>query len=126
MRLDLLQNRSSNPFGMPDMMYGSKPTDDGNFLFTDEKGDLQSSRFCPRVVPARRGTLVLWLVGTSPTKSGVAQGDGAGERRGSLSQGKQAASTRNHPHRDLFRQVPSPARRLSLSLATLQKPAYIP
>ena len=33
----LLENKSRNQFGMPEMMYGSKPTDDGNFLFTDEE-----------------------------------------------------------------------------------------
>jgi hypothetical protein len=33
----LLENRSRNPFGKPEMLYGSKPTDNGHFLFTDEE-----------------------------------------------------------------------------------------
>ncbi len=33
----LVENRSKNIFGMPEMMYGSKPTDGGHFLFTDQE-----------------------------------------------------------------------------------------
>jgi hypothetical protein len=74
----LLENRSTNLCGMPDMMYGSKPTDGGHFLFTDEEKDAflndepGAVRFVKPFISAHEylhgeKRWVLWLVNAKPS-----------------------------------------------------------
>ncbi|MEO6079362.1 MAG: DNA methyltransferase [Steroidobacteraceae bacterium] len=116
----LIQNRSQNPFGVPDMMYGSKPTDDGNFLFTDEekitflREEPGASKFVKPFLSAHeylhgKGRWVLWLVGARPEEiralPKVLERVEAVDR---FRKASKAASTRDYPHAALFRQVTQP------------------
>jgi hypothetical protein len=116
----LIQNRSHNPFGMPDMMYGSKPTDDGNFLFTDEekiaflREEPKAAKFVKPFMSAHEylhgeRRWVLWLVDAKPEEiralPKVLERVNAVDR---FRKESKAASTRNYPHPTLFRQVTQP------------------
>lgn len=116
----LLENRSRNPAGMPEMKYGSKPTDGGNFFFTDEEKALflsQEPDAEPYVKPfigAREyfngvPRWTLWLVGASPTDlkklptlmARVKEID-------TFRKASKAKSTREYPYPMLYRQVTQP------------------
>jgi hypothetical protein len=116
----LLENRNVSMCGMPEMMYGSKPTDDGNFLFTD----VEKQAFL-REEPGARPYIkpfisaheflhgekrwVLWLVGAEPAAlkalPAVLERVDAVRR---FRKASKAASTRDYPYPSLFRQVTQP------------------
>jgi hypothetical protein len=116
----LLENRSTNAFGMPEMMYGSKPTDGGHFLFDDaEKNAFVDAEpdAQPYVKPfigaheylhgERRWAL--WLVGADPAK--LKKLPKVMERIEAVARfrkASKAASTRDYPYPTLFRQVTQP------------------
>ncbi|WDJ04738.1 class I SAM-dependent DNA methyltransferase [Xanthomonas campestris] len=116
----LLENRSKNPFGKPEMMYGSKPTDDGNFLFTDsEKGAFLAAE--PRAAKYIKPFLgaheylhnekrwVLWLVGVSPAEIlALPMVQSRVKAVAAFRRASKAASTRDYSHPTLFRQVTQP------------------
>ncbi len=116
----LLENRSKNPFGMPEMMYGSKPTDDGNYLLTDDekiellKNEPAAAEFIKPFISAHEylhgiKRWVIWLVNADPTKLKslplIMSRIKAVE---SFRKASKAPSTRNYPHHTLFRQVTQP------------------
>ena len=117
----LLQNRSSNPYGMPEMMYGSKPTDDGNFLFTDEEKisflteEPAAAQYIKPFMSAHEylhgeKRWVLWLVGAKPedirSLPKVRERVEAVDR---FRKASKAESTRKFPYPMLFRQVTQPS-----------------
>lgn len=116
----LLENRSRNPFGRPEMMYGSKPTDGGHFLLTDEEkehflaAEPTASRFIKPFLGAHEylhneKRWVLWLVGASP--SDLKALPKVAERVQAVAafrQASKAESTRSYPYPTLFRQVTQP------------------
>ena len=135
----LLPNRTSNPFGMPNMVYGSKPTDGGNFLFTDNEKEefLQkepaAKEFVKPFISAReylRGEKrwVLWLVDADPRKLNALplvrqRIDAVNQFR----KASKAASTRNYPYPTLFRQVTQPdSDYLVIPCTTSENRQYIP
>ena len=116
----LLENRSSNPFSMPAMMYGSKPTDGGYFIFSDqEKNDFLTSEpdaavFIKPFMGAHEylhgeKRWVLWLVDADPKKlknlPRIMERVKAVE---AFRKASKAESTRNYPYATLFRQVTQP------------------
>ena len=116
----LLENRSKNLFGMPEMMYGSKPTDDGNFLFTDEEkkaflvAEPGAKKFIKPFVSAQEylhgeRRWVLWLVDATPADLAALPGVKARVKAvDTFRKASKAASTRAYPHPTLFRQVTQP------------------
>ena len=116
----LLENESRNLFGMPEMQYGSKPTDGGHFLLTDEEMDVLliqepgAAQFIRPFISAREylhgeNRWVIWLVGASP--SVLASLPKIRERVAAVSafrKASKAASTRDYPYPTLFRQVTQP------------------
>jgi len=116
----LLENRSVNPFGMPNMMYGSKPTDDGNFILNDEEKkqfvteEPGASELIKPFMSAHEylhgeKRWVIWLVDADPTKlkalPKVVERVKAVE---AFRKASNAESTRSYPYPTLFRQVTQP------------------
>lgn len=116
----LLTNRSTNPFGMPNMMYGSKPTDGGHYLLTNAERteflaiEPAASKFIKPFLSAREylhgeKRWVIWLVGAKPDEVRklpmIYQRVQAVDR---MRKASKAASTRNYPHPMLFRQITQP------------------
>ena len=116
----LLENKSQNLFSMPEMMYGSKPTDGGHFLFTDEekieflKEEPKATQYIKPFISAHEylhneKRWVLWLVGASPTEFNalpkMRERVRAVDKFRKLSK---ASSTRSYPYPSLFRQVTQP------------------
>lgn len=135
----LLENRSTNPFGMPNMMYGSKPTDNGYFIFTDEEKDKFLSNeplayeFIKPLMSAYeylRGInrWVLWLVNADPKK--IKALPLVMERVKAVEifrKSSKAESTRNYPYPTLFRQVTQPnSNYLLIPRTTSENRNYIP
>ena len=116
----LLENRSHNPFGKPEMMYGSKPTDDGNFLFTDEekiaflKAEPAAAKYIKPFMSAHEylhgeKRWVLWLVGADPSDIKKLPGvQSRVEAVAAFRRASKAASTRDYLYPTLFRQVTQP------------------
>jgi len=115
-----MENRSTNLCGMPEMMYGSKPTDDGNFLFTDAEkvaflaGEPGAAAFIKPFISAHEflhgeKRWVLWLVDADPAAlkqlPAVMARVQAVDR---FRKASKAATTRSYPYPTLFRQVTQP------------------
>lgn len=122
----LLPNRKSNPFNMPNMIYGNKPTDGGNFLFTDNekkeflKDEPEAKELIKPFLSAREflhgeKRWVLWLLDVDPTKlkklPKVMERVYAVDR---FRKASKAASTRNYHYSTLFRQITQPTSRYML------------
>ena len=116
----LIENQSRNLFSMPEMMYGSKPTDDGNFLFTDDqkieflKEEPGARKFIKRFLSAKEylhgeNRWVLWLADAEPADIAalprVRDRVKAVDRFRKISK---ADTTRKYPYPSLFRQVTQP------------------
>lgn len=116
----LLQNRSSNPFGMPEMMYGSKPTDGGHFLFTDDEriaflaAEPDAAKYVKPFMSAHEylhgeRRWALWLVGAKPEDvRGLPKVRERVEAVDRFRKGSKAESTRRYPYPMLFRQITQP------------------
>lgn len=116
----LLENRSKPICAVPGMMYGSKPTDGGNFLMTDEeknefmKKEPLAERFLRPFVSAKEflnneKRWCLWLVGAGPEE--LRQMPEVMKRVEAVKEFRAksvAASTRDYPYHTLFRQVTQP------------------
>jgi hypothetical protein len=116
----LLENRSRNPFGKPEMMYGSKPTDGGHFFLNN--GEYQQLiRSEPQAADLIRPFMgaheylhgekrwVFWLVDVPPAQikaspTAMARVTAVAEFR----RASNAASTRDYRFPTLFRQVTQP------------------
>ena len=115
-----LENRSTNLCAMPEMMYGSKPTDDGNFLFTDDEKrafldtEPGAAPFIKPFISAHEflhgeQRWVLWLVGADPTVlKKLPRVMARVEAVDRFRKASKAASTRDYPYPTLFRQVTQP------------------
>ncbi len=116
----LLENRSRNPLGMPEMKYGSKPTDSGHFFFTDEDKSEFLARE-PGAAPFIKPFIgaheylngiprwTLWLAGVDPSE--VKRLPAVLERIKAVDafrKASKAKSTRNYPHPMLYRQITQP------------------
>ena len=115
-----LANRSTNLCGMPEMMYGSKPTDGGNFLFTDEEKiaflseEPDAAPYIKPFISAHEflhgeKRWVLWLVDVDPAM--LKKLPKVMERVSAVDhfrKASKAASTRNYQYPTLFRQVTQP------------------
>ncbi|MEO8197171.1 MAG: DNA methyltransferase [Thermoanaerobaculia bacterium] len=116
----LVENRTSNLSGMPEMMYGSKPTDGGHFFLSSqekeafESHDADAAGLVRRFVGAHEflhGEVrwVLWLDGVAPAE--IRKSPEALRRVEAVRQfrlASKAATTRNYPYSTLFRQVTQP------------------
>ena len=116
----LLENRRNNPFGMPEMKYGSKPTDHGSFFFTDkEKEDFLAAE--PGAAPFIKPFVgaheylnsvprwTLWLVDADPSQ--IKKLPAVLERVKAVDafrKASKAKSTREYPYPMLYRQVTQP------------------
>lgn len=116
----LLENRSRNPFGRPEMMYGSKPTDGGHFFLDDEEYRALVERE-PQAAPLVRPFIgaheylhgekrwVFWLVGATPEQIKASPTAQARVRAvAEFRKASKAVSTRDYPYPTLFRQVTQP------------------
>ena len=116
----VLENRTTNLCGMPEMMYGSKPTDGGNFLFTDAgkiaflNEEPAAAQFVKPFISAHEflhgeRRWVLWLVDADPATikrlPKVMERVDAVDR---FRKASKATSTRSYPYPTLFRQVTQP------------------
>ncbi len=134
-----LQNRVTNLCGVPEMMYGSKPTDGGHFLFTDDeknallRAEPGAARFIKPFLSAHEflhgeKRWVLWLVDASPAAINALPN--VRERVDAVARfrkASKAASTRNYPHPSLFRQVTQPkSDYILVPRHTSENRAYIP
>lgn len=116
----LLENRSRNLFGMPEMKYGSKPTDDGNFLFTDEEkkaflsAEPSAKKFMKPFVSAHEylhgeKRWVLWLVDATPADLAALPSVKARVKAVDMfRKASEAETTRAYRYPTLFRQVTQP------------------
>lgn len=116
----LIRNRSTPLCDVPKMMYGSKPTDGGNFILNDEERDeiiSQEPQASAVIKPFISGQeflnggqrWVIWLVGVSPEILRsmpliMQRVEAVREFRAE----SKAASTRSYPYHTLFRQVTQP------------------
>jgi type I restriction-modification system DNA methylase subunit len=116
----LLENQSDNPFGKPEMMYGSKPTDGGHFLFTDEekKAFLAAEPGAKKFIKPFLGAheylhgekrWVLWLVDAEPSEiKALPMVQARVQTVSKFRHASKAAATRGYPYPTLFRQVTQP------------------
>ncbi len=116
----LLENQSRNLFGMPEMQYGSKPTDGGHYLMTDEEKEVflmqepEAAQFIRPFISAKeylhgQKRWVIWLVDASPAE--LAKLPKIKERIAAVAafrKASKAASTRDYLYPTLFRQVTQP------------------
>jgi type I restriction-modification system DNA methylase subunit len=135
----LVENRSKNLCGMPEMMYGSKPTDGGYFLFTDEEKDsfLRAEPKAKKYIKPFLSTKeylygqkrwVLWLVGADPSEMNklpmVRQRI---QSVAAFRKASKAPTTQQYPHHSLFRQVTQPKSNFILIPGhTSERRDYIP
>lgn len=116
----LLENRSKPICKVPCMMYGSKPTDGGNFLMTDEekneflKKEANAEKFIHPFISAKEflnneKRWCLWLVDANPEE--LRYLPEVMKRVQAVKEFREksiAVSTRNYPNHTLFRQVTQP------------------
>jgi len=116
----LLENRSKPICDVPAMMYGSKPTDGGNFLLTDEEKqkfvqqELGAEKFLHPFISAKEflnneKRWCLWLVNAEPEE--LRQLPEVMKRVEAVREFRAksvAKSTRDYPFHSLFRQVTQP------------------
>jgi hypothetical protein len=134
-----IDNTSKPICQVPTMKYGNKPTDGGNFLFTNaEKKEFlalepRAEKFMRPFISAKeflhnQKRWVLWLVDANP--SDIQQLPHTLERVRKVQEfrlASKAKSTREYPHHSLFRQVTQPkADYILIPRTTSENRAYIP
>jgi type I restriction-modification system DNA methylase subunit len=135
----LLENRSVNPFGMPNMMYGSKPTDDGNFILNDEERNqfvIEEPGASELIKPFMSAyeylrdikRWVIWLVDVDPQKiQSLPKVMERVRKVEAFRKASKAESTRNYPYPTIFRQVTQPkSDYLLIPRTTSENRSYIP
>lgn len=122
----LLDNQRKNLCGMPEMMYGNKPTDGGHFLLTDDEKkqflleEPGAEEFIKPFISAHEylhgeKRWVIWLVDASPAKlSALPKIMDRVNLVDKFRKSSKAASTRDYPFSTLFRQVTQPKSRYIL------------
>lgn len=117
----LIGNESKNLFGMPEMQYGSKPTDGGHFLLTNREkiefldAEPEAAPFIRPFISAREylhgeKRWVIWLVDAPP--EAISKLPKIRERIAAVAafrKASKAASTRDYAYPTLFRQVTQPS-----------------
>jgi len=135
----LVRNRTNPLCDVPAMKYGSKPTDGGHFLFTEE----EKTGFIDEYPAAKKyirpyvsgedflnGTqrYCLWLVDAEPKE--IASIKGIKERIDAVKKFRlesKAETTRNYPYPTLFRQVTQPnSKYILVPSTTSSRRKYIP
>ncbi len=116
----ILENRTRNPFKMPEMMYGSKPTDGGNFLFSDEEkidflaDEPKAKKFVKPFISAHQylhgeRRWVLWLVDAAPKEiNALPKVKKCIKAVDEFRKASKAPSTRAYSYPTLFRQITQP------------------
>ncbi len=116
----LLENRSNPICDVPEMIYGSKPTDGGNFLMTDEEKNSflqkepRAEKFLHPFISAKEflnneKRWCLWLVDANPEElRNLPEVMRKVQAVKEFREKSVAATTRNYPHHTLFRQVTQP------------------
>jgi hypothetical protein len=116
----LLENRSQPLANVPAMMYGSKPTDGGNFLFSEHEAkeflehEHAAQKFVRPFISAHEylhgeKRFVLWLVDAKPDE--IAKLPAVKQRIEAVAafrKASKAKTTRDYPYPTLFRQVTQP------------------
>ncbi len=135
----LIENRSKPICVVPQMMYGSKPTDGGYFIFTDEekkdflKKEPLAKKYIKPFISAKEflnneKRWCLWLVDAQPNE--IKNLPEVLKRIDSVKKFRSesvAASTRNYKFHTLFRQVTQPkSNYLIIPLHTSENRQYIP
>lgn len=115
-----LENRAKPICAVPPMMYGSKPTDGGHFLFTNEekneflRQEPSAEKYIKPFISAKEflnneKRWVLWLVDADPSEiRQIPMIIARVEQVKSFRLASKAKSTRDYPHHTLFRQVTQP------------------
>ena len=135
----IISNRSKPICNIPPMKYGSKPTDGGHFLLSDEemqeliKIEPQAKSVIRPFLSAReflnnRNRWCLWLVDISPTDlRAMPEVMKRVELVKKFRSESKAKSTRDYPHHTLFRQVTQPdSSYILVPLHTSENRKYIP
>jgi len=116
----LIENQSKNLFSMPGMRYGNKPTDDGNFLFTDQqkveflRDEPGARKYIKPFLSAKEylhgeKRWVLWLVDATPAEiKALPMVRDRVKEVDKFRKKSKAATTREYPYPSLFRQVTQP------------------
>ncbi len=116
----LLENRSQPLGDVPPMMYGSKPTDGGNFLFSEHEAqeflarEPAAQKFIRPFISAHEylhgeKRFVLWLVDAKPDEiAKLAAVKQRIEAVAAFRKASKAKTTRDYPYPTLFRQVTQP------------------
>ncbi len=135
----LIQNRNKPICDVPQMMYGSKPTDGGYFIFTDEekkdflKKEPLAKKYIKPFISAKEflnneKRWCLWLVDANPNEiREMPEVLKRIEQVKKIRAESVAASTRNYKYHTLFRQVTQPnSNYLVVPLHTSENRQYIP
>jgi hypothetical protein len=135
----LLPNRSRNPFGAPEMMYGNKPTDGGNYLLSNQEkveflqSEPNAAKFIKPFIGAHEylhneKRWVIWLVDATPTEiNALPKVRERVKAVDNFRKKSKAATTRNYPYSTLFRQITQPNSTYVLIPGhTSENRAYIP
>lgn len=135
----LITNQSKSICDVPAMMYGSKPTDGGQFILSDEErenfitNNALSEKYIKKYLNASdflngRHRWVLWLVDASAKELNsmtdiMARINAVKEFRSK----SKAASTRNYKYHTLFRQVTQPkSKYILVPSTTSENREYVP
>lgn len=135
----IITNRNKPICNVPEMKYGSKPTDGGNFLLDDiEKEQLLSkepdaSKFIKEFISAQEylnneRRWCLWLVDATPKElKALPEVMKRIEAVKKFRLESKAATTRNYPHHTLFRQITQPSTDyIIVPSTTSERRTYIP
>ncbi len=135
----LLENRSKNIFNAPEMMYGSKPTDGGYFLLSDDEKNalLSTEPDAAKFIKPFIGTKeylyntkrwVIWLVdATAAEINALPEIKKRVKAVDEFRKASKAATTRSYPYPTLFRQITQPkATYVLIPGHTSENRAYIP
>lgn len=116
----LILNRTNPLCRVPKMQYGSKPSDGGHFLFSEEEKDElilkepNAIKFLKKFISGREflyneNRYCLWLVDAKPEElRALPEVMKRVQQVREFRQKSKAASTRNYPYHTLFRQVTQP------------------
>jgi len=116
----LLENRSKNRFNAPEMMYGSKPTDGGYYLLTDDEKEEflrlepNAGKFIKPFIGAyeylhNERRWVIWLVNATPAEiNSLPKIKERVQAVDKFRKASKAPSTREYAYPTLFRQVTQP------------------
>ncbi len=134
-----VENRNKPICDVPNMMYGNKPTDGGNFIFTDEEKiqflleEPNAEKYIKPFISAKEflnkeKRWVLWLVDANPSElKNLPKVVERIEAVKKFRSGSKAKSTRDYKYNTLFRQVTQPkSDYILIPRTTSENRKYIP